>query len=174
VYLPLLRTLVPDSLEVFDSAEQGMVSGSRDTTTVPSQALYLLNDVFVRRQSLSLAEQLLGDESLDDRLRINVACLTVLGRDASESEIDRTLSFVGDYELAAQADWTGPETSLAAADTSAADAPATDAAVDNPDDVEQSDELIVEAAVQAATPRAAAWAAFVQALFASAEFRYVR
>ena len=36
-----------------------MVTGSRDTTTVATQALYLLNDPFVRRQSLALAERLL-------------------------------------------------------------------------------------------------------------------
>ena len=38
VYLPLLRTLVPRALEVFDFAEQGLVTGSRDTTTVAPQA----------------------------------------------------------------------------------------------------------------------------------------
>ena len=37
-----------------------MVTGRRDTTTVATQALYLLNDPFVRRQSLDLAERLLG------------------------------------------------------------------------------------------------------------------
>ena len=55
VYLPLLRGLTPRSLEAFDSAEQSMVTGSRDTTTVATQALYLLNDPFVRRQALDLA-----------------------------------------------------------------------------------------------------------------------
>ena len=60
VYLPLLRGLTPTSLEVFDFAEQGMVTGRRDTTTVATQALYLLNDPFVRRQSLDLAERLLS------------------------------------------------------------------------------------------------------------------
>ena len=66
VYLPLLRGLTPTSLEVFDFAEQGMVTGSRDTTTVATQALYLLNDPFVRRQSLDLAERLLRRDELDD------------------------------------------------------------------------------------------------------------
>ena len=54
-------------LEVFDFAEQGMVTGSRDTTTVATQALYLLNDPFVRQQALTLAEPLLpATETLDD------------------------------------------------------------------------------------------------------------
>ena len=34
---------------------RGMVTGDRDTTTVASQALYLLNDPFVRSQSRALA-----------------------------------------------------------------------------------------------------------------------
>ena len=49
VYLPLLRGITPRPLEVFDFAEQGMVTGSRDSTTVAPQALFLLNDAFVRR-----------------------------------------------------------------------------------------------------------------------------
>ena len=53
IYLPLLRGMTPRSLEVFDFAEQGMVTGSRDTTTVATQALYLLNDPFVRQQALT-------------------------------------------------------------------------------------------------------------------------
>ncbi len=53
-----LRGLTPNSLAVFDFAEQGMVTGGRDTTTVAPQALYLLNDPFVRPQSQALAAQL--------------------------------------------------------------------------------------------------------------------
>ena len=83
VYLPLLRGLTPRSLEVFDFAEQGMVTGSRDATTVATQALYLLNDPFVRRQSLALAERLLRHERRDDAGRIDLAYRLTLGRPAT-------------------------------------------------------------------------------------------
>ena len=73
VYLPLLRGLTPRALEVFDFAEQGMVTGSRDATTVAPQALYMLNDPFVRRQSLALATHLLKRTDLDDAGRITFA-----------------------------------------------------------------------------------------------------
>ena len=66
VYLPLLRGLTPRSLEVFDPVEQTLVTGSRDATTVPRQALYPAESPFVRRQSLALAERLLGDTDADD------------------------------------------------------------------------------------------------------------
>ena len=89
VYLPLLRGLIPTSLEVFDFAEQGMVTGSRDTTTVATQALYLLNDPFVRRQSLALAERLLKRTETDDAGRVDCAYRLTVGRRAAPGEIAR-------------------------------------------------------------------------------------
>ena len=59
VYLPLLRGIVPPTLEAFDPVDQTLVSGQREATTVPSQALFLLNSAFVRKQALALAERLL-------------------------------------------------------------------------------------------------------------------
>ena len=53
VYLPLLRGLTPTLARGLRFRRAGMVTGSRDTTTVAAQALYLLNDPFVRRQSLA-------------------------------------------------------------------------------------------------------------------------
>ena len=102
VYLPLLRGLTPRSLEVFDFAEQGMVTGSRDTTTVAPQALYLLNDPFVRQQSLALAERLLSRTDLDDAGRIHLAYRLTLGRTATAKEIERVQELPGDYEAASQ------------------------------------------------------------------------
>ena len=43
-----LRGVTPHALEAFDPVEQTLVTGSRDATTVPAQALYLLNSSFVR------------------------------------------------------------------------------------------------------------------------------
>jgi len=100
VYLPLLRGLTPTSLEVFDFADQGMVTGSRDATTVSTQALYLLNDPFVRRQSLALAQRVLGQEKLDDVGRVNLAYRLGLGRAATPQEIERVARFLTDFEAA--------------------------------------------------------------------------
>jgi cytochrome c553 len=98
VYLPLLRTLTPRVLEVFDFAEQGMVTGSRDTTTVAPQALYLLNDPFVRQQSQKLAEKLLAHSSLEDTGRIHQIYRLTLCRPAANKEAERALSYLADYE----------------------------------------------------------------------------
>jgi hypothetical protein len=99
LYLPLLRGLTPRSLEVFDFAEQGMVTGSRDTTTVATQALYLLNDPFVRQQSLALVGRL---KDSDDS-RIAQAYRLALGRPACAAEVERAKHYLADYEAAAGA-----------------------------------------------------------------------
>jgi cytochrome c553 len=102
VYLPLLRGLTPRALEVFDFAEQGMVTGSRDATTVAPQALYLLNDPFVQRQALKLAERLLQEADLGDAGRIDLAYRLAVGRAATAGEVERAKGYLADYETAAR------------------------------------------------------------------------
>ena len=41
----------PRSLQVFDVADPNLIVGKRDVTTVPTQALYLMNNPFVLRQA---------------------------------------------------------------------------------------------------------------------------
>ena len=60
VYLPNTRNVLPDSLELFDFADNSMVSGSRATTIVPSQALYWMNNQSVETECRILADELLG------------------------------------------------------------------------------------------------------------------
>ncbi|MBI2804025.1 MAG: PSD1 domain-containing protein [Planctomycetes bacterium] len=102
IYLPLLRTLTPRSLEVFDFAEQGLVVGSRDATTVATQALYLLNDPFVRQQSQALAQRVLAGKGQSDARRITLAYALTLSRPATAKEIERATSYIADYENAAR------------------------------------------------------------------------
>ncbi len=131
VYLPLLRGWVPTSLEVFDFAEQGMVTGSRDATTVSTQALYLLNDPFVRRESLGLADRVLARKDIDDAGRIDAAYRLTLGRGAKPAEVDRVKGFLADYEAAArevvESTPTVPEQPVALADADAGAAGGGDA-----------------------------------------------
>lgn len=187
VYLPLLRGLTPRALEVFDFAEQGMVTGSRDATTVATQALYLLNDPFVRRQSLVLAERLLARPQSDDAERVNAAYRLLLGRTATAAEIERALQYLADFATAAQAQPLAaaikapPVEQLAsAAEATPAgegEAPAESATKkkqpQNPDEADQTDEPVREERVEASSPQTAAWASFCQALIGSAEFRFL-
>jgi cytochrome c553 len=100
IYLPLLRGLTPRSMEVFDFAEQGMVTGSRDTTTVATQALYLLNDGFVHKQALTLAKDVLHVADAGDADRIRVIYQRSLGRQPTAGEVQRAATFLAEYESA--------------------------------------------------------------------------
>jgi hypothetical protein len=98
VYLPLVRLITPRSLEVFDFAEQGLVTGSRDTTTVATQALYLLNDPFVRQQASALASRVLDAKDLDAARRVRMVYRLTLSRMPTGKEIERAQSYIADYE----------------------------------------------------------------------------
>jgi cytochrome c553 len=211
VYLPLLRGLTPISLEVFDFADQGMVTGQRDPTTVAIQALYLLNDPFQRRQSLALADRLLAKTEIDDKARIDAAYRLTLGRTPTSYEVARVEGYLADYEKsaahqvasaptpakteaplafavasgsdAAESGGANPAIPAAAkmgdasnADTEKAAGPkgGKPAAPINPDEVIHEDAPVKEEAIVPANARAAAWASFCQALYGSAEFRYLK
>jgi hypothetical protein len=179
LYLPLLRDLTPTSLEVFDFAEQGMVTGSRDTTTVATQALYLLNDPFVRKQALALAESLLAQRDSNVPQRVVEAYRRTLGRAPSSAEIKRAIDYLADFEKTAAevrgGEVSAPSEQLAAIDptpmesTSSPKAPVID-----PDQVVSEEIKVPEEIIKPNGAKATAWASLCQALFGSAEFRYVR
>jgi hypothetical protein len=105
VYLPQVRGWVPTALEVFDFGDQGMVNGARDNTTVAPQALYLLNDPFVRKQSIALARRVLDRKDLDDSARINELYRLALGRTATTEELSDASEFLKAFEAEARTAW---------------------------------------------------------------------
>ena len=94
LFLPLVRGVTPRALEVFDFAEQGMVTGSRDSTTVPTQALYLLNDPFVSMQGRNFASRLLSNAEQSDPARVQQAYQIAFNRPATEIEVGRVLGYL--------------------------------------------------------------------------------
>jgi hypothetical protein len=174
VYLPLVRGLTPTSLAVFDPAEQGMVSGQRDATTVAPQALYLLNDPFIRQQSRALAERVRQTKA-DDTERIALAYESILGRPATAAEAERAETYLADYsQLAAQVLAEQKPIKVAAKPKQAAKEEKLITPADDPDNVDQTDLTIRKEDRGPTDPQLAAWASFCQALFGSAEFRYLR
>jgi hypothetical protein len=170
VYLPWLRGLTPRTLEVFDPVEQTLVTGRRDATTVPGQALYLLNSAFVRRQSLALAEKLIGNEADSDTARIGEAYRLALGRLPTAREAGRAKAFLAEYEAEyRRTDVPGPARPARVAKPKPAKPQP-----ENPDDVDQTGEPVVEEEVRPRDARSASWLALAQALYGSAEFRYVK
>jgi mono/diheme cytochrome c family protein len=177
VYLPLLRGVTPQALEAFDPVSQTLVSGTRDSTTVPTQALFLLNSTFVRQQSLAFAERLWAGGERSDAERIRQLYLSVLGRAATEAEVARGAQFLTDYATSWRDEGTAAQTASVAPEQGESEtggATAVAGQAKNPDDVSRTPEMPREALVKPRTAEGAAWMTFIQALYASAEFRFVR
>ncbi len=197
VYLPLLRGLTPVPLQTFDFAEQGMVTGSREVTTVAPQALYLLNDPFVIEQAQLLSDRLAaevdGDETRRDETRqIELAYQLTMARWPTSAELARARNYLTEYHaalegtkqaddglLAARGAPTGDNTDTA--DENSGDSPAAATATageaNSTPKTAGKTRTPRQAAIAAdatVAPRRAAWVSFCQALLASAEFRYLK
>jgi hypothetical protein len=92
VYLPIVRDQVPDALEVFDFAEPSLVTGARDDTTVPSQALYIMNSSAVERIADGMAGQILA-KPITSLERVKLAFMLAFSRPPTPTEITATTDF---------------------------------------------------------------------------------
>ncbi len=98
VYLPLVRGILPGALEVFDFAEQGMVTGKRTNTTVAPQALFMLNDAFVRAHAQELAQQLHKTSAGSVESQVAKAYRLILNRQPTGEEARLAVAFLSDYK----------------------------------------------------------------------------
>lgn len=101
VYLPIARNNLAAELEVFDAANPDLVSGRRARTTVPTQALYLLNSEFVQAQGAVLGKKAIGQA---DRVGAEVdwLYLTLLGRAPNPVESQRARSLIANLSGGAE------------------------------------------------------------------------
>src|SRR5204862_934578 len=93
----VVRNLMPDVLALFDAADPNGVTAVRNDTTVPSQALFLLNSLLVRDQSRHLAQRLLADEKATDDQRLQRAHELAFGRQITEQELVAARTFLEAY-----------------------------------------------------------------------------
>ncbi len=91
VYVPVFRNTLHELFEVFDFANPNLVSGQRITSTLPTQALYLMNSPFAMDEVRAAAKRLLAAEDLDDSQRIDLAYRRALGRALRAAERELTL-----------------------------------------------------------------------------------
>lgn len=96
VYLPIIRDALPDSLAVFDMAEPSLVVGVREETTVPSQALFLLNAPFVIQASIRASNRLPKSSGSIDNT-IDLTFKMILGRSPSMNELLSSRAFVQNF-----------------------------------------------------------------------------
>ena len=96
VYLPVIRDNPDETLALFDFPQPDAVQGDRPTTTVASQALFLLNNPLVLRESEKLAIWLLK-ESPENAEQIRMAFLVVHGRPPTSRESETAAAFLKDF-----------------------------------------------------------------------------
>lgn len=93
LYLPVVRNNVYDVFSLLDYPDAAIPSGDRATTTVPTQALLMLNSDLVMQSAAALAEQLLAEPGSDeDRLRR--LAVIAYGREASAAEVAGNVEFL--------------------------------------------------------------------------------
>jgi hypothetical protein len=80
---------------LFDGADPNASTANRQTTTVPTQALYFINDPFFHAQATSIAEALTKSGQEDER--IVAAYERLFQREPSKLEADRCRRFLQNY-----------------------------------------------------------------------------
>jgi len=183
IYLPLLREEAPRALEAFDPVSQTLVTGQRDATTVPSQALFMLNSPFIRQQSLALAAQLLNDKKRSDDAKIRQAYLLIDGHEPTAKDTARVKEFLTRYSDA----WGKSGVAAVKPPSQGRLALVSSPASSITDGIVREDDIAIDpdadrpaaatSDLKVAAPdsaKQAAWAAFVQSLYGSAGFQFVR
>jgi len=94
IYLCMLRHAPPKELIAFDLPDGVEIRGQRETTTLPTQSLFLLNSEFVVQQSRKLAERVLEDTTLSDRDLVKQIFSDTLRRFPDEAEFARSLDLI--------------------------------------------------------------------------------
>jgi len=97
VYLPIARNNLVAELEVFDAANPDLVSGRRATTTVPTQALYLLNSDFFLQQSAEIGK-FAHTAAANKATQITWLYQRILNRQPIDEELSMAIDFIGEAE----------------------------------------------------------------------------
>ncbi|MEM8709830.1 MAG: DUF1553 domain-containing protein, partial [Planctomycetota bacterium] len=179
VYLPSPRGFVMDSLEAFDAPDAEFVTGDRDETTVPTQALFLMNSAEVLKYSDAFAERLLALDG-STTVKIRAAFELALGRLPSTTEVQVVKSFLRDYERdagrATKEESRSEDKGRGKSGKGRAGQRARERAERRARRLaerRQKERERLGAPEPLKSPEHAAWSAFAQSLFQSAEFRVI-
>ena len=96
VYLMVQRNRRHPYLALFDAADPNQSVATRQPTTTPTQALYLMNSPFVHEQAKGFANRI-STQSGDDPAKATWAFETAHGRVPEESVINDSVAFVSAY-----------------------------------------------------------------------------
>ena len=96
VYLPIVRTNVYKLLTLFDFPNPAFPTGNRHTTTLPTQAMFLMNSKWVSRISSAMARRIISAER-EQVGQIRLAYELAYSRSATPEEIEEARSFINQY-----------------------------------------------------------------------------
>jgi hypothetical protein len=99
VYVYRKRGLAFPMFQVFDLPEQNVTSAARYVSTVPTQALTLLNDAFVLRQAQLFADRVKNEAGDDPAGQIDLAYRIALTRPPSQAELAMALDVTKNQSL---------------------------------------------------------------------------
>ena len=94
-YVAMLRSVLPEMMELYDAPDASNVMGARETTTVPLQALHALNSAFVRRQAEGFAHRIAQKSLLE---QLDFAWLTAFSRPPTNKERELANAFLFETE----------------------------------------------------------------------------
>ncbi len=87
VYLPVIRNHQYDGFSLFDCTDAAVPNGDRATSTVASQALFMMNSELLLSAAEALAKNLLSQATSDSTARIQLLYQRCLGRPATAEEV---------------------------------------------------------------------------------------
>jgi hypothetical protein len=122
IYLPVIRNHLYDAFWLFDCTDGAVPNGNRGTSTVASQALYLLNSEFELGCAEALAKGILTAAPADGALRTTILYRRVLGRMPTAAEERLVADGVRGIEAASAADGVAGEEATLRAWTAVAQA----------------------------------------------------
>ncbi|MDH4455558.1 MAG: PSD1 and planctomycete cytochrome C domain-containing protein [Verrucomicrobiota bacterium] len=93
VYLLMLRNSMPPELTPFNLPDATAITGKRDSSTLATQSLYLLNNNFLVAQSRHFANRV-QKAAVDETQRVQFAYRSALGRSATAAEMQRASDFL--------------------------------------------------------------------------------
>lgn len=94
IYTPVFRNSLPELFKAFDFADTSVTTGVRNRSTTPQQALFFMNDPFVRRCAERAAARTLSMADLDDEARLRAAFRMAVGRRPDAAELNHSLAFL--------------------------------------------------------------------------------
>jgi cytochrome c553 len=94
VYAYIDRQNLPGTLRTFDFASPDLMNPQRSTTSVPQQALYMMNSPFVIAQAEALTEAPDFSSTSPEERQVQMLYLRVLSRKATPAEVAAAIGYV--------------------------------------------------------------------------------